>query len=129
MERSSSAHTNLKIKEEDDSSSNINVSIKGGLFTSNNHQIQPNTSNSSRKSSISEFGYGTPPTNLTTRSILDRESFNLTDENNDLFKINVNSLSINSHSLLRSSSALLVGHEFLKQHPKCFGAKFCGLPG
>ena len=44
LERSSSAHNNLRIKEEDDSSSNINISIKGGgLSTNQNHQIQPNT--------------------------------------------------------------------------------------
>lgn len=87
--------------------------------------MQPNTSNSSRKSSFSEFGcYGTPPTNLTSRSILDRESFNLTDENNELFR-NSNSISITHSTILRSTSSV----DFLRKYPKTFGAKFCGLPG
>lgn len=67
-------------------------------------QIKPDTTrDNSRKnsiSSISEYGYGTPPTNLTFPSLY-RESINLND---------------------------LVGHDFLKKNPKCFGAKFCGLP-
>ena len=68
-------------------------------------QIPANTTNSSRKSSISlEYGYGTPPTTLTSilnnRMGSERESINLND---------------------------LVGHDFLKKNPKCFGAKFGGL--
>lgn len=67
-------------------------------------QIKPDTTrDNSRKnsiSSISEYGYGTPPTNLTFPSLY-RESINLND---------------------------LVGHDFLKKNPKCFGARFSGLP-
>jgi hypothetical protein len=122
FERSSSIYNNLKLKEEIDEA---NISIKQPYSAS--QPIQPNTSNSSRKSSISEFGIfaGTPPSNyLISRNILDKYE----DENND-YRMNSISFNMNSHSLLRSSSALLVGHEFLKRHPKCFGAKFSGLPG
>lgn len=90
----------------------LKSSINTTLNNNNNQtsttalHIQPNTTqNSSRKSSISEYGYGTPPSNLTSilsnRMMNERESINLND---------------------------IVGHDFLKRNPKCFGAKFSGLP-
>lgn len=112
----------MKLREEEDTTLAVNMSLK--QTATNNNPIQPNTSNSSRKSSFSEFGgFGTPPTNLTSRSILDRESFNLTDENSEFYR-NSNSISIQHSTILRSTSSV----DFFKS-PKIFGAKFCGLPG
>lgn len=111
-------------------------------------QLHTNTTNSSRKSSISEHtACGTSPANNTTtllgpnsRGTLaktsEREaSFNLPNEDQEIMPSQYltgtgrNSINIGSSGVLKSSSASLAAHEFLKKHPKCFGAKFTGLPG
>ena len=110
-------------------------------------QLPSNTTNSSRKSSISEYTtFGTSPA-ANTMSLLgpnsrnlgknsEREaSFNLPNDDQDTASMQFlsgagrNSININVHGVLKSSSASLAAHEFLKKHPKCFGAKFSGLPG
>jgi hypothetical protein len=109
-------------------------------------QLCTNTSNSSRKSSFSEYTCGTPPTtnlqclinnnnnNNKTLGNAEREtSVNVNDDQVESHFVKssfTNSISIgNSHNLLKSSSSTLSAHEFLKKYPKCFGAKFTGLPG
>ena len=89
------------------------------------NMAQTNTTNSSRKSSVSEYVYGTPPFSsyISNRTIIhEREgSINLADEQTigDMIRTN--------HNILKSSNS--VNHDILKRNPKCFGAKFTGQPG
>lgn len=104
-------------------------------------QLYSNTTNSSRKSSLSEYtAYGTSP-NPTGLKPFNQErdvSFNiLNDDQESTIQYvtaagrNTSSISIcNPHGgALKSSSSSLAAHEFLKKYPKSFGAKFSGLPG
>ena len=125
-DRSASALAYQKQKEEDDFGQN-------GKLVSLTQQQQPNlnllphtnTTNSSRKSSISGDVYGTPPTSsiLSSRTLINERdtSFNLNDD------FSIGDIRPPSISILKSSSSMY--HDFLKKNPKCFGAKFSGLPG
>ena len=139
VERASSVLAN-KIKEYDDYPTNLNnnsnkptsLSQNQVQQTSNINLLpQTNTTNSSRKSSVSEYVYGTPPLSyMSTRTLIhEREpSFNLADEQTigDMIRTSQNSISA-SHNLLKLSNS--VNHDILKRNPKCFGAKFMGQPG
>jgi hypothetical protein len=81
------------------------------------HIQQSATPNSSRKSSFSEINYGTPPA-IELPSVKPFIEENLPEE--IMTRTSV-SISI-PHTMLRSN------HDFLKKHPKCFGAKFTNLP-
>lgn len=126
----------LRTREEDDVSANL--SLVGKPIQTNALQLNSNTTNSSRKSSFSENTCGTTPTNvnslITNRTLVnDREpSFNLIDEQsqyeNQLNMTNLTNCIATVHNLFKSSSTL-TAHDFLKKYPKCFGAKFTGLPG
>lgn len=129
----------LKMKEEDDLP---NMHLISKQNPTSALQLYSNTTNSSRKSSFSEYtAYGTPPTNLNSilnnKTLIERDtSFTQNDDQSDMPYVrnpHTNSISIsNTHNLpnlLKSSSSTLSAHEFLKKYPKCFGAKFSGLPG
>lgn len=119
-------------------------------------QMYSNTTDSSRKSSISEnIGVSPVATNAKnnmvniffsqSRALINKVavnetkrdvSFQLTNDDQDakLFNHYVvpNNRTIStsaSHTVLKSSSSSLTAHDFLKKYPKCFGAKFTGLPG
>jgi hypothetical protein len=137
-ERASSVLAN-KLKEYDDFPTNLNNNNKHSSLSQNQSQQtssinllpQTNTTNSSRKSSVSEYVYGTPPLSyLSSRTLIhEREvSFNLADEQTigDMIRSSQNSISA-SHALMKSSNS--INHDILKRHPKCFGAKFMGQPG
>lgn len=107
-------------KEEDDDLTSINTINK--QHHSALQLQQTNTTNSSRKSSISEYTYGTPPTsNLTSiRTVTNNEresSFNQESANfvNELIRPSLNHA--NSHNLLKSASSIISPHEFLKKIP------------
>lgn len=128
FDRSTSALAYQKQKDEDDfGQTNKLVS----LTQQQNLNLLPltNTTNSSRKSSISEVVYGTPPSNslLGSRAFVNERdpSFNLDpDFNNGDFR----STSISISTNYKTSSSTM-NHDLLKKNPKCFGAKFSGLPG
>jgi hypothetical protein len=128
------ANVQTIIKKDEDDLSNIIITNKLGTNTSN-LMPQSNTTNSSRKSSISEYTYGTPPSTgyLGTRANTnEREgSINLNEELqvNERTSISTSFTKSASFNLLKSSSSAHIAHEFLKRNPKCFGAKFSGLPG
>lgn len=137
----------LKDNDEDMISSLTNTtSLISGIKQSNiNQSLQPATTTSSRKSSFSEYGYSTPPTNissyLSNRTIIQERDTSFTDDQttysigmSDLMLSgrNPNSTSFSlatTQNILKSSSNALTAHEFLKKNPKCFGAKFSGQPG
>ena len=139
VERASSVLAN-KLKDYEELPSNLNNNLNKHSSLSQNQsqqtssislQPQTNTTNSSRKSSVSEYIYGTPPSSLmSTRTLIhEREaSFNLADEQTigDMIRTSQNSISA-SHNLLKSSN--FINHDILKRNPKCFGAKFMGQPG
>lgn len=126
----------------------------GGIGPTSIVQLHSNTTNSSRKSSISEhtaYG-GTSPANTTSllaANIQRKErdaSFHLANDDQDAIsqymtsttaQLGRNSINIGVNTsgsasgggVLKSSSASMAAHEFLKKNPKCFGAKFTGLPG
>jgi hypothetical protein len=89
------------------------------------HMLPSNTPNSSRKSSFSEFNYGTPPAAAEMQPMRSYAAPTVNvDENgqiDDIMTCTSVSISI-PHTMLRSN------HDFLKKHPKCFGAKFTNLP-
>ena len=130
-DRASSA-VPTKLKEDDEYPSALNTNKQTSLSQQLSHQTsninlvpQTNTTNSSRKSSVSEYVYGTPPFSsyMSSRTLIhEREgSINLADEQTigDMIKTNQN--------MLKSSNS--VNHDILKRNPKCFGAKFMGQPG
>ena len=112
--------------------------------------IQPNTSNSSRKSSISEMGYGTPPTTNASLSIVssrtivnERDSITQSDDHTSINTVDTKTAATsitNPLNLLKSSSGgLFVSFEpsspvmksvekYIIPYPKTFAAKFSGLP-
>lgn len=136
VERASSVLAN-KLKDYEEIPSNLNNNLNKHSSLSQNQsqqtgsinlQPQTNTTNSSRKSSVSEYIYGTPPSSLMSTRTLREASFNLADEQTigDMIRTSQNSIS-GSHNLLKSSN--FINHDILKRNPKCFGAKFMGQPG
>jgi hypothetical protein len=131
-----------KLKDDEDIISSL-TSTAGAKQLAINQSLQPATTTSSRKSSFSEYGYSTPPTNissyLSSRTIIQERDTSFTDD--QTYNIGVNDLILNrnhnsasfsiatTQNILKSSSNALTAHEFLKKNPKCFGAKFSGLPG
>lgn len=133
----------IKLKEEEDYGTlnptkqlPFQSSLQPIISNSNNNQTNNTTSSSRRNSYNSESNYSTPPSNfnslISNRTLIqERDSFNLIDDptsyGNDLIMRNSNNFNI-PQNLLKSSSTALIAHEFLKKNPKCFGAKFTGLP-
>ncbi|RNA27104.1 WD repeat-containing 59, partial [Brachionus plicatilis] len=124
-----------KFKSESDKNFKIKNEDELGLHSLNKQHLSAlhhttNTTNSSRKSSFSENFNGTSPNNFTFNVVSqymnnDRDSsFNLAETaifSNDFTRPN-------SQNLIKSQSSTILPHEFLKKYPKCFGAKFSGLP-
>ena len=115
-----------KLKEEDDYATLNNAKLLNSQQAANANcnvsNLLPqttNTTNSSRKSSISEYVYGTPPTHLT--SYLSTKT--LTNETREP------SFNLDEPTIVIKSSSSAFSHEFLRRNLKCFGAKFSGPPG
>ena len=121
LERSSSVQASLRLKEDDESGSGAGK-LSTDLVSSKQQytHIPANTTNSSRKSSFSEFCSGTPPVNA--------NFLNTRIGNNERDSVG-NIMDEGISQLLRPLSTANPGHDFLKKNPKCSGAKFTGLPG
>ncbi len=123
-ERASSSLV-TKLKEDDDYPSNLGKPYFQPL---NNILPHTNTTNSSRKSSISECVAGTPPTSTSVRTLINEPrdlSINFNDEQTDMNRKTNNSMSNSTVSILKSSS-IAFNHDFLKRNHKSFGARFSG---
>jgi hypothetical protein len=132
IERASSKMT----REDEYQVNNLHLVAGANSISNTLKQLQTNTTNSSRKSSISDH-LGNSPSNLnyfaSNRAGLNSErdpSINQGDETSSIYNNNIDGFRTTnaSNSISLSHNLFKTAHNFLKKNPKCFGARFTNLP-